>query len=500
MSVSILLEMAVSADPDRVAVVDGEARFTYAQLSALSDGGAGVVHESGARSVVYLGAGGVMLPLLIFASARARRPLTPLNYRLSDNTLSELISRLPEPLIVADAEYADNVVRLGHAVMTSDDFVTACRAANPVSDIADAEEVAIILFTSGTTSRPKAVELTHGNLMSYVTGTVEFASADPSDTALVCVPPYHIAGVGAAMSNVYAGRKIVYMTRFDPREWLRLVAAEGVTAATVVPTMLDRLVAVLEHEPLALPTLRTLAYGGSKVSLPLLRRALELMPDVGFVNAYGLTETSSTIAILTPEDHRVASSSPSIEVSRRLTSVGQPVPGIEVQVRDAEGSVLGPGETGELFVRGPQVSGHYREIGSVLDEDGWFPTKDVAMLDDAGYLFLGGRSDDTIIRGGENIAPSEIEDVLVEHPLVHEVAVVGVEDQEWGQIIVAVIVPEPDRSPSGDELISWARATLRGSRTPDRIVFRPELPVSSTGKVLRRQIVEELEAVASANL
>lgn len=152
------------------------------------------------------------------------------------------------------------------------------------------------------------------------------------------------------------------------------------------------------------------------MALPLVRRALELLPDVGFVNAYGLTETSSTIAVLGPDDHRAALASDDDAVARRLGSVGQIVPGIEVQIRADDGSVLGPGETGELFVRGDQVSGRYTDIGSVLDDDGWFPTKDVASLDADGYLFIGGRSDDTIIRGGENIAPAEIEDVLVEHP------------------------------------------------------------------------------------
>ncbi|MFF7944666.1 class I adenylate-forming enzyme family protein [Nocardia gamkensis] len=498
MSISLLLEMAASQDPHRVAVVDGETRLTCAQLGTLSDGGASVIDRSGARSVVYLGVGGVMLPLLIFAAARARRPLTPLNYRLSENTLSELIGRLPDPLVIVDSDHLSSVSGVGET-MTSEEFLALCGDAEPMQDVADAEDVAIVLFTSGTTSRPKAVELTHGNLTSYVIGTVEFASADHSEAALVCVPPYHIAGVGAAMSNVYAARKIVYLTRFDPREWLRLVEAEAVTAATVVPTMLDRIVSILETEPRKLPSLRTLAYGGSKVSLPLLRKALELLPDVGFVNAYGLTETSSTVSVLTPDDHRIAVASGNAEVSRRLASVGRPVPGIEVQVRAADGSVLAEGETGELFVKGPQVSGRYQEIGSVLDDDGWFPTNDIAMIDDAGYLFLGGRSDDTIIRGGENIAPSEIEDVLIEHPSVHQVAVVGVEDREWGQIIVAVVVPEPDTDPAEDELVAWARTALRGSRTPDLVVFRDQLPATATGKVLRRLIVEELEATTSAN-
>ena len=256
--------------------------------------------------------------------------------------------------------------------------------------------------------------------------------------------------------------------------------------------MLDRIVSALERTPTELSTLRNLAYGGSKVALPLVRKALELLPGVGFVNAYGLTETSSTIAVLTPDDHRDALGSSDAAIARRLGSVGQPVPGIEVQIRADDGSVLGAGETGELFVRGDQVSGRYAEIGSVLDAEGWFPTKDVAMLDESGYLFIGGRSDDTIIRGGENIAPAEIEDVLVEHPDVHACVVVGPEDPEWGQIIVAVVVPHDGATPNPDELREHVRKSLRGSRTPDRVVFREELPTTATGKVLRRELIDEL--------
>ena len=486
MSISLLLEMASSAGPDRTAVVAGETRLTTDELSALADGGAGVIAASGAQHVAYVGAGAAMLPLLLFAAARAGVPVTPLNYRLSASGLTELIERLPEPLVIVDPEYADVV-----AGMSSDDFVASARTAEPAAEFADPDSVAVVLFTSGTTSKPKAVELTHNNLTSYITGSVEFDSAEPGDAALICVPPYHIAGVSAALSNLYAGRKMVYLPQFDAREWIRLVRDEGVSSATVVPTMLDRIITVLESEPTDLGGLRTLAYGGSKVALPLVRKALGLLPGVGFVNAYGLTETSSTIAVLTPDDHRAALASADDAVARRLSSVGQPVPGVELQIRAEDGTVLGPGETGELFVRGEQVSGRYTGIGSVLDEQGWFPTRDVAMLDDEGYLFIGGRSDDTIIRGGENIAPAEIEDVLVEHPAVRDCAVVGVEDPEWGQIIVAVVVPS-GAEPAAEELREFVRGQLRGSRTPDRVVFRDELPTNATGKVLRRDLVRDL--------
>ncbi|WP_445162491.1 class I adenylate-forming enzyme family protein [Mycobacterium sp. Dal123C01] len=494
MSISLLLEMAASSNPDRTAVVSGDVRLTTQELSDLADGGAGVITESGAQHVAYVGLGGAMLPVLIFAAARAGLTFTPINYRLSAESIQTLIERLPEPLVIVDGRYQDMLGDSSKRVMVSDDFLTAARTTEPVAEFADPESVAIVLFTSGTTSQPKAVELSHNNLTSYVTGTVEFDSAGAQDAALICVPPYHIAGVGAALSNLYAGRKMVYLPNFDANEWVRLINAEHVTTATLVPTMLDRVVTVLEAGGHELTSLRNLAYGGSKVGLPLVRRALELLPGVGFVNAYGLTETSSTIAVLTPDDHRAAQSAADVTVVKRLGSVGRPVPGIELEIRDDEGKVLAAGETGELFVRGEQVSGRYTGIGSVLDENGWFPTKDIAMLDAEGFLFIGGRSDDTIIRGGENIAPAELEEVLVEHPAVRDVAVVGVEDAQWGQAIVAVVVPRPGAEPDAEELREHVRKSLRGSRTPDRVVFRDELPTTPTGKVLRREIIEGLQA------
>jgi acyl-CoA synthetase (AMP-forming)/AMP-acid ligase II len=493
MSISLLLEMA-AADPDRVAVVSGGLRLSTGELSALADGGAGVIAASGAAHVAYVGTGGAMLPVVLFAAARAGIGFTPLNYRLSTEALCALIGRLPNPLVIVDDEYRNMVGDAGFQTMSSADFLAAARTTEPVVEFADPDAVAVVLFTSGTTSAPKAVELTHHNLTSYITATVEFGSADPGDAALICVPPYHIAGLSAAMSNLYAGRKMVYLTQFDAREWVRLVATEQVSSATVVPTMLDRIVAVLDTDPTALPSLRTLAYGGSKVALPLVRKALTLLPEVGFVNAYGLTETSSTIAVLTPDDHRVALAATDPAAARRLGSVGQPVPGIEVQIRAQDGTALGANQPGELFVRGEQVSGRYTGVGSVLDAQGWFPTKDIAYLDEAGYLFIGGRADDTIIRGGENIAPAEIEDVLVEHPQVHDCAVVGTADPHWGQLIVAVVVPTPGPTPEIEELRAFVRARLRGSRTPDQVVFRTELPTNATGKVLRRELVTELNA------
>jgi acyl-CoA synthetase (AMP-forming)/AMP-acid ligase II len=189
MSISLLLEMASSSNPDRTAVVSGELRLTTTELSTLADGGAGVIAASGAQHVAYVGTGGAMLPLLLFSSARAGVTFTPLNYRLSRDGLRQLIERLPTPLVIADAEYLDMVAGAGKQVIGSKEFIDAAHGAEPAAEFADPDDVAVVLFTSGTTSRPKAVELSHNNLTSYVTGTVEFDAADAHDAALICVPP-----------------------------------------------------------------------------------------------------------------------------------------------------------------------------------------------------------------------------------------------------------------------------------------------------------------------
>ena len=205
----------------------------------------------------------------------------------------------------------------------------------------DGEDTAILLFTSGTTGEPKAAVLRQRHLVSYILGSVEFMSAGEEEAALISVPPYHIAGIAATLSNLYAGRRVVQLPEFDAEKWVELVRSESVTSAMVVPTMLSRIVDYLVSEGQdspGLPTLRALSYGGGKMPQPTIENALELLPDTNFVNAYGLTETSSTVALLGPEEHREAFSSSDESVRRRISSVGRPLPTIEVSIRDEEGN------------------------------------------------------------------------------------------------------------------------------------------------------------------
>jgi acyl-CoA synthetase (AMP-forming)/AMP-acid ligase II len=282
---------------------------------------------------------------------------------------------------------------------------------------------------------------------------------------------------------------MVMLPAFTPEGWLKLVEREKVTNAFVVPTMLGRIIARMDEgvKP-DLSSLRAIAYGGGKMPLEIIQRALELFPNAGFTNAYGLTETSSTIALLGPEEHREAQSSSDPKVRARLASVGKPIPSVELEIRDEDGKLLPPGEAGEIYVRGDQVSGEYKER-SALIADGWFPTRDAGYLDEEGYLFLSGRADDVIVRGGENMSPGEIEDVLATHPAIADAAAVGVPSVEWGETVAVAIVPRADHEPpSSEEVRSLVKQRLRSSRVPEHVLIVDALPYNEMGKLLRREV------------
>src|ERR1700733_11593597 len=500
MNLLTLVRMAAAGMPDRGAVGPlpecgqagavrrAPARLTYSQLLDQARAGASLVRDCAAEEIVYLGVNGQAFPLALLSGAWAGVPVIPLNYRLGPDQLAGLLARHPRALIISDLTR-----RTGARVISTRQWRSAC--ARPAPGMPpwqdDPEAVAAVLYTSGTTSSPKAAVLRHRHLVSYLLGSVDFGAADERDAMLVSVPPYHIAGVSGLLSNVYAGRRVVYLETFTPHGWLDCVRTQQISHALIVPTMLARITEHLGDAAEAeVPTLRSLAYGGARMPAPVLERAVRLFPAVDFVNAYGLTETSSTIAVLGPDDHRLALAGDPL-ARTRLGSVGRLLPDVEAQVR-GPGGVLPPGQPGEIYVRGPQVSGEYRDQGSQLDAEGWFPTRDRGWIEAVGYLFVEGRADDTIPRGGENIAPAEIEEVLLGHGAVADAAVVGVPDERWGQDIAAAVVLRPGRTAGAEELRDWVRSRLRGSKTPALIVFRGELPQTPTGKILRREILASL--------
>lgn len=496
MNLMMLLEMAAQGFGDRVAFKNEGDEMTYAELFRAAGATAAHLRESGAQHLAVLDVSSLALPVGVFGAAWAGRPFVPLNYRLTGAELESLVGQIAPSRLVTEAERVKGLATLADTeVLARETFLGAARDEGnaPLGEEwgMDPDEIAILLFTSGTTGPPKAAVIRHKHLVSYILGSVEFMSADEADAALVSVPPYHIAGMAAIASSVYSGRRIVQLPNFTAERWLELAREESITNAFVVPTMLSRIIDALEAEgrsDAGLPHLRALSYGGGKMPQAVIEKAMAFFPGVAFANAYGLTETSSTIAILGPDDHRDAVASDETAVRRRIVSVGRPLPSVEVEIRDDEGNALGPNERGEIFVRGEQVSGEYLGKGSRLTDEGWFPTRDGGSIDADGYLFIEGRIDDIIVRGGENISPGEIEDVLLEHEALSDAAVVGVPDEQWGEKVCAVVACKPGKTVGVPELQQWVKDRLRSSRTPETIDFWDELPYNETGKLLRRKV------------
>jgi acyl-CoA synthetase (AMP-forming)/AMP-acid ligase II len=475
MNIAMLLEMAADGLGDRIAIGSRDDGVSYARLRSLAQAVAARVETTDAHTLAFVDETSPLVPASLFGAAWAGVAYAPINYRLPAEARHDLLERLA-PAVVADASW------LGLAP-----------SERGYPD--DPERPAVLLFTSGTSAEPKAAVLTHDQLLAYQLNTVEFASAGDDEAVLVSVPPFHIAGVTAVLSSTYAGRRIVPLPRFDADEWLELATSERVTHAFVVPTMLARIVHALEARPdVCPPTLRHLAYGGARMPTPVLERALTLLPDTAFVNAYGLTETSSTVCVLGPDDHRTAITSDDPAIRARLGSVGVPVPGIEVRIVGDDGDAA-PGEVGEIELRGAQVSGDYVGRESHRDDAGWLRTGDRGRVDADGYLFVEGRGDDTIIRGGENIAPAEIEDALLAHPAVGAAAVVGIPDEEWGERVGAMVSSRGDMAVDADELRAFVHDRLGTLKTPEIILVRSELPHTATGKILRRQVRADLADV-----
>lgn len=496
MNILMLLEMATEAFGDRVAVGDRQNGLTYEQLFTQAGCVAAALQASPAERLLWTDVTSEALPVALFGSAWAGIPFVPLNFRLADERLRSLIAK-QAPAVTLCA--ADSIARLGCSdgiIVTPtlqflNDAVTASSA--PLDRDDDPDGIAVLLHTSGTSGDPKIAVLRHKHLVSYVLGSVEFMSAEDDEATLVSVPPYHIAGLATILSSTYSGRRLVQMPTFEASEWVRIAREQHITHAMVVPTMMARILDVLEDGE-GLPSMRHVSYGGGRMPLPVIEHAMESMPNVNFVNAYGLTETSSSIAILGPDDHRDAIASSDPAVRSRLGSVGLPLPSVEITIRDADAKELPVGETGEVWVRGEQVSGEYsNRPGGNGTVDGWFPTKDGGHVDANGYLFIDGRVDDVIVRGGENLSPGEIEDVLLTHPGVSDACVIGIPDDEWGEAVAAFVVPLPNSTLTVSEIQSWVVEHLRSSRRPKVVQFCVELPYNDLGKVLRRVLREEFK-------
>jgi acyl-CoA synthetase (AMP-forming)/AMP-acid ligase II len=509
MNTVAFLSIPAGIVPDQEALVFGDGRFTYGEtltrVRRVASGLARLGVRRGTR-VAALHTNSHRYVEAYYATALLGGVFIPVNYRAKRPELEHMLKAGETEVLLVGSRYLESVEAVRGALpklrtvvlfeggessaLAFETILTEAREHEEEADVED-DETTILMYTSGTTQLPKGVMLSHGDFSAYVTANVELADGTSRGAALLCVPLYHIAGATNMMTTLWTGRRLVLMPQFEPAAWLEHVERERITHAFVVPTMMKQL---LDHPDLDrrdLGSLEVLSYGGAPMPFPVIRRAIERFPrSVGFVNAFGQTETTSTLTVLGPEDHRLEGTPDEVERrTRRLRSIGRPLPDVEVRIAADDGSVLGAGEVGEIQVRTPRVmKGYAGAESSPLTPDGWLPTRDLGWLDEDAYLYIAGRKDDMIIRGGENIAPAEVEAVLQSHAAVEEAVVVGVPDDEWGQRVAAFVVLRPGASATPAELGEFCRERLATFKKPETVTVLPELPRNPMGKVLRRDL------------
>ena len=498
---SLVGSMTERGAPGHLAVVDGDVRLDYGALhdlvlrSVAALRGLGIGHGD---RVGYLGLNSVDYVVLLQAALRIGAVTVAINWRLSPPEIDYIVTDAGIALLVTENERltvaTPAIERSGVATVLLTDaphdgrpaFRNWCAgyAPDPASAELWAEDVAVQLYTSGTTGHPKGALLTHGALSASMrqgrlTGE-DWCRWTDVDRGLVAMPQFHIGGTGFTFQALNAGGTAVILARPDIGEMLGIVERERITKMFAVPAVLGQMLA----HPLAatadLSSLRTLLYGASPISPDVLKRSMKLFPNASFVQMYGSTETCGTIVYLPPEDHDVAG-------TPRMAGCGKAYPQVELRIIGADGTELAAGQIGEVLVRSPLVmSGYHRlPIATAQAFDGdWYRTGDSGRLDADGYLYLHDRIKDMIVSGGENIYPAEIENVLHDHPAVRDCAVIGVPDAHWGEAVRAVVVRAAPIE--ADELIGFARARLAGYKLPKAIDFVDELPRNPSGKILKR--------------
>ena len=448
--------------------------------------------------VGYLGLNDPMFLITLFAAARIGAVFVPLNYRLTAAELGYILADAGVHTLLADARHAAvaGPVLTGPGVRRAlalsavpgweplpDLLANRGRLAAPVHPRSG--EVAVIMYTSGTTGRPKGAMLTHGNLFWNNVNALLSFDVSQDDVSLVAAPLFHIGGLNVTtLVTLQKGGQIVLMPAFDPGQALKLIAEYRVTTMFGVPAMFLFMSQVPEFAAADLSSVRFLICGGAPVPETLISRYGQR--GIAFVQGYGLTETAPLALVLRAD-----------EVSVKAGAAGHAVlPLSDVRLVDAENNPVAPGERGEICVRGPQVMAgywHNREAtDAVIDAGGWFHTGDIGQADQDGYVYVVDRLKDMVITGGENVYPAEVEAVLYHHPAIAEVAVLGTPHEQWGEAVTAVVALNPGAALTLEELSAFARDKLAGYKIPLRLEFVDALPRNPAGKVLKYQLLEQL--------
>ena len=430
---------------------------------------------------------------LMFGAARCGAVLVNLNWRLAAPEIAAVLTHADVSMLVVAEEFRDLLPaevrsQLGDRIVAFPDGYAALVAKgspDPGEDLASVDDVALQLYSSGTTGLPKGVRITHANLAFTPRIGGHHYRMTRDSVNLLASPLFHIGGVGYGLSCLGQGGHTVLATDLTPAALFAEIARHRVTHAFFVPAVIQVLVDSPEVAAADLTSLQYVAYGGAPMTEPLLLRAMPTL-GCGFIGVYGMTETSGTVLALEPEDH-----DPGGPRAGLLRSVGRQLPWTEVSVFDPHTLQPSPtGVVGELWVRsGQNMPGYWNDpeqTAATIRPDGWLRTGDAGYSDAEGFIYLHDRIKDMIISGGENIYPAEVENVLAAHPTVAAVAVIGVPSQRWGETVKAVVVPRAGVQVDRAELIAFARDRLAHYKCPTSVEVVDELPRNAAGKVLKK--------------
>lgn len=476
--------------PDNVAIRLDEATLTYAELDVLSARAAGFLRERG------IGPGdrvGLMLPnvplfaALYYGVLRLGAAVVPMNPLLKEREVAYYLGNSGAGLILAAPDTADEACpganEAGATIVLVDEaFESRLADTEPLDPVIGraGDDTAVILYTSGTTGQPKGAELTHANLGHNIDVTAEsLLSASADDVVFGGLPLFHVFGQTCGLNlAIKVGATLTLLPRFDATKALEVLARDRVTVLEGVPTMFTALARHPERAAYDVSALRVSVTGGAAMPVEVLH-AFEEAFGCKVLEGYGLSETSPIACFNHPG------------AERKAGSIGTPIRGVEMRLVDDAGHPVADGEVGEICVRGHNVmKGYWAKPEATADaiRDGWFFTGDLARRDSDGYYFIVDRKKDLIIRGGYNVYPREIEEVLHEHPAVLEVAVVGIPHEELGEEIAAAVALRPDAAASAEELRAFVRDRVAAYKYPRHVVVVDALPKGPTGKILKREV------------
>ncbi|WAC89687.1 long-chain-fatty-acid--CoA ligase [Mycobacterium sp. Aquia_213] len=496
-----MVEQHAGHRPDDVAIHFGERQWSWAQWASRIRQAAGVLRATGLRRgqvVAFLDKNHPACLEILLGATSIGAVATIVNWRVIGDELVHVLNDSGARVLVVGAELAPAVEAIRAKVPgveriivvggPDDEYESLLAGASPVDvdpDVADTD-AAITIYSSGTTGRPKGVQLTQRALVNHIVNLSPPFPFSEGDANLVAMPLFHVGGIAYAFFGIRAGAP-TFLTREPEAATLIGAVKAGATHAFLVPPVIGRFLDAGQPAIAAMSGLRYLVYGAAPMPLPLLQRALAAWPEMNFVQVYGQTELCGAIAALDADDHR-NSSRPEL-----LTSAGKAAQGNEIRIVDPEsGDLLPHGESGEIWVRSDQrMIGYLNRPEATADTitaDYWLRTGDIGRLDEDGYLFIEDRLKDMIITGGENVYGPEVESVLLEHPGIADAAIIGVPDDHWGESVKAIVVADTELEPA--EIIEFCRQHLAGYKCPRTVDFVAELPRNASGKILKNQLRE----------